>query len=238
VNGVRKVLVIEDDADLRRLLTMHLRDLGLEVRQAADGVSGLDLALNGEPELIILDLKLPGMDGLEVCRRIRAVNKTVPVLMLTSRSTEADRVAGLELGADDYLSKPFSIAELLARVKAIFRRGDALQTVTKEPVAENIDLGELLIDTTKRRVTLRGEPVTLTVKEFDLLVLFAREPGKVYTREDLLDGVWGQGYYGYEHTVNTHINRLRGKIEADPANPKILETVWGVGYRLAEGLGA
>ncbi|RYG38449.1 response regulator transcription factor [bacterium] len=230
----RRILVIEDDADLRRLLTLHLSDLGMQVRQASDGLTGLDLAMTTAPELIILDLKLPGMDGLEVCRRVRQTQEYIPILMLTSRSSETDRVVGLEVGADDYLTKPFSVQELLARVKAMFRRGDAMAAPKKAETQEIMEFGDLRIETSKRRVTLRGEPVSLTVKEFDLLALFAQEPGRVYTRENLLDGVWGPGYHGYEHTVNTHINRLRGKIEDDPAKPRYLQTIWGVGYRLAE----
>ena len=233
MSDARRILVIEDDSDLRRLLALHLKDLGLDVRQAADGLTGLDLAMTTAPEMIVLDLKLPGMDGLEVCRRVRQTRDYIPILMLTSRSSETDRVVGLEMGADDYLTKPFSVQEFLARVRAMFRRGDAMKVPQEEPPGV-FEFGEIRIERAKRRVTLRGENVALTVKEFDLLALFAREPGRVFTREDLLDGVWGQGYHGYEHTVNTHINRLRGKIERDPAHPRYLQTVWGVGYRLAE----
>ncbi|CAN5665844.1 response regulator transcription factor [soil metagenome] len=233
MSNSRRILVIEDDDDLRRLLALHLTDLGHEVRQAADGFTGVDLAMTTSPDLIILDLKLPGLDGLEVCRRVRQTRDYIPILMLTARSSETDRVIGLEVGADDYLTKPFSVQELLARVKAMFRRGDAMSAPRKEEIDEQ-EFGNLRIERTKRRVTLRGEPISLTAKEFDLLALFAREPGRVYTREDLLDNVWGQGYHGYEHTVNTHINRLRNKIEDDPARPRYLQTVWGVGYRLTE----
>lgn len=229
----RRILVIEDNDDLRRLLTLHLKELGLEVLQAADGRTGLDLAMTAAPELIVLDLKLPELDGLEVCRRVRQMRDYIPILMLTSRSSEIDRVVGLEIGADDYLTKPFSVQELLARVKAVFRRGDALKAPREEP-SDIAEIGEIRIERAKRRVTVSGSFVALTVKEFDLLALFAREPGRVFSREELLDNVWGQGYRGYEHTVNTHINRLRGKIERDPANPRYLQTVWGVGYRLAE----
>ena len=226
---------MEDDADLRRLLRLHLKEAGYAVGEAGDGRTGLDLAMTTDPELIILDLKLPGMDGLEVCRRIRETREDLPVLMLTSRASETDRVLGLEIGADDYLTKPFGVQELLARVKAMLRRGDALRA-PRDETPKTFEIGDLRIETAKRRVTLRGEAVPLTAKEFDLLALFAREPGRVYTRENLLDNVWGQGYHGYEHTVNTHINRLRGKIERDPAHPRYLQTVWGVGYRLAEAV--
>ena len=172
----RKILVIEDDDDLRRLLTLHLSDLGLDVRQAADGLTGLDLAMTTAPELIVLDLKLPGMDGLEVCRRVRQTRDYIPILMLTSRSSETDRVVGLEMGADDYLTKPFGVGEFLARVKAMFRRGDALKGPREEP-PEVMEFGEIRIERAKRRVTLNGEPVALTVKEFDLLALFRPRAG-------------------------------------------------------------
>jgi DNA-binding response OmpR family regulator len=177
---------------------------------------------------------LPGMDGLEICRRLRGETDYVPILMLTAKASEIDRIVGLELGADDYLTKPFSVRELVARVKAIFRRVSAVRAQTDAQDSPFITLGALVIETEKRKVTLDGEPITLTAKEYDLLHHFASHPGRVYTRAQLLDQVWGYGYEGYEHTVNSHINRLRGKIESDPANPRYVLTVWGVGYRFAE----
>jgi DNA-binding response OmpR family regulator len=232
----RKILVVEDDKDISRLLELHLRDAGYEVSLARDGTSGSELALSRPYDMIILDIMLPGLDGLELCRRIRAVSPSLPILMLTARSSELDRVVGLEMGADDYVTKPFSIPELLARVKALFRRVEALQAGAG--TKKTITAGNLLIDTEKRSVALNNSPVDLTAKEFDLLVQFARHPGRVYSRMDLLSQVWGYGYDGYEHTVNSHINRLRAKIEKDPARPRYILTVWGIGYKFTDSDGA
>ena len=233
--------MVEDEAEIAELVALHLRDLGCEVEIRHDGTAGLESALgdggDAPPfDLLVLDLMLPGVDGLEICRRLRAAERYTPVLMLTARSTETDRVVGLEVGADDYLTKPFSIRELVARVKAIFRRVEALSARTAEPgdAGAPLEVGDLTIDPAKRKVLLRGEEVHLTAKEFDLLHLFASRPGRVYTRAELLQQVWGYGYDGYEHTVNSHINRLRGKIEDDPSNPTRVETVWGVGYRFRD----
>ncbi len=230
-----KILVIEDSVDIADLVALHLGDLGCEVKVAGDGASGLQLARAGGYDLIVLDLMLPGLDGLEICRRLRAEADTTPILMLTAKSAEIDRVLGLEIGADDYLTKPFSIRELVARVKAILRRSEML---AKNPPKEapRIDIGGMTIDAARRSVHVAGNPVELTAKEFDLLVQFARNPGRVYSRQHLLDLVWGSGHLGYEHTVNSHINRLRGKIEADPANPRFVLTVWGVGYKFSDRL--
>ena len=228
----RRILVVEDDKDISRLLELHLRDAGYEVSLARDGTSGSELALSRPHDMIILDIMLPGLDGLELCRRIRAASPSLPILMLTARSSELDRVVGLEMGADDYVTKPFSIPELLARVKALFRRVEAFQAGAG--AKKTITVGDLLIDTEKRSVALNNSPVELTAKEFDLLVQFARHPGRVYTRMELLNQVWGYGYEGYEHTVNSHINRLRAKIEKDPARPRYILTVWGVGYKFSD----
>ena len=226
----RRILVIEDNRDIAELLRLHLRDLGCEVRSAADGISGYEKAQAGRFDLIILDLMLPGIEGLEICRRLRGQSDHTPILMLTAKTSEVDRVLGLEIGADDYLTKPFSIRELLARVKAIFRRVE-LMSQASEALPERLELGNISIDINKRHVTIRDTPVELTAKEFDLLTQFARHPGRVYTRAQLLDLVWGYGHAGYEHTVNSHINRLRNKIERDPAKPEFVLTVWGVGYK-------
>lgn len=231
----RKILVIEDDRDIARLVELHLRDLGCEVHLAHDGAGGLEQALSKSYDLIVLDLMLPGRDGLEVCRRLRArPNYYTPILMLTAKSSELDRVLGLEVGADDYLTKPFSIRELIARVKALFRRVESLGSPASTGASKTIRVGELVIDIEKRKVTLKGQSAELTAKEFDLLLQFAHHPGRVYTRSQLLDLVWGYAHDGYEHTVNSHINRLRAKIEADPARPLYILTVWGVGYKFAE----
>ncbi len=228
-----RILIIEDDKDIARLVELHLRDTGYEVSLAHDGVVGLDQALSKSYDLIILDLMLPGVDGLEVCRRVRAASSYTPILMLTARSSELDRVLGLEIGADDYLTKPFSIRELLARVKALFRRVVALKSEASQEPRKAIQAGDLIVDAEKRKVTHRGNPVTLTAKEFDLLFHFVNYPGKVHTRKELLNLVWGYGYEGYEHTVNSHINRLRAKIEENPARPRFILSVRGIGYRFS-----
>lgn len=229
-----RVLVIEDDKDIARLLDLHLRDEGYAVTVVSDGKTGLEQALAKPYDIIILDLILPGMDGLEVCRNIRTEPDYTPVLMLTARSTDVDRILGLEMGADDYLTKPFNVRELLARVKALLRRVEALRG--KDPAAPKkmIRAGDLVIDPEKRKVTVSGKPVHLTAREFELLLEFARHPGRAYTRGQLLDKVWGYSYQGYEHTVNSHINRLREKIEKNPASPRYILTIWGVGYQFAE----
>jgi DNA-binding response OmpR family regulator len=230
----RQILVIEDDHHIAHLAAFHLRDTGYDVQVAHDGVAGLAQALATPFDLIILDVMLPGMDGLELCRKLRVNPRYSPILMLTAKSSEGDRVLGLEVGADDYLTKPFSLLELLARVKALFRRLDAVtaQAAPEEP--KTIRAGELTIDVDKRKVTLRGNAVDLTAKEFDLLLQFAQHPGQVYTRSKLLDLVWGYAHEGYEHTVNSHINRLRAKIEDDTGHPRYILTAWGVGYRFSE----
>ncbi len=230
----KKVLIIEDDRDIADLLEIHLKDLDLNLDRAEDGEGGLKKALDSDYELVILDLMLPKLNGLDVCKKIREQKKSLPILMLTAKSEEFDKVLGLELGADDYLTKPFNIRELMARIKAIIRRVNA---VIEEQISSDlveISFGWLNVNMEKRRVLLDGENIELTAKEFDLLALFASNPGKAYTRENLLNIVWGYQFTGYEHTVNSHINRLRSKIEKDPAQPKFVKTVWGVGYKFAE----
>ncbi len=229
----RRILVIEDHRDIANLLQMHLRDLDCEVVLAGDGPGGLKLAEQQAFDLVILDIMLPGMDGLEVCRRLRARPDYLPILMVTAKSAELDRVLGLEVGADDYLTKPFSILELQARVKALFRRAEAMAQSAAPSEYQAIEVGGLYIDPERREVTLEGQGVQLTAKEFDLLLQFARNPGRVYSRAQLLDLVWGYGHEGYEHTVNSHINRLRAKIEKNPTDPAYILTVWGVGYKFA-----
>jgi DNA-binding response OmpR family regulator len=227
----RRILVLEDDREIAGLLKLHLEDMGCEVEIAHDGAAGLERALGGRHSLVILDLMLPGVEGLEVCRRLRARSAYTPILMLTAKSSEVDRVVGLEMGADDYLTKPFSIRELLARVKALFRRIEAMGPGNETDGPRRIEAADLVIDTETRRVSVGGRSVDLTAREFDLLVHFARHPGRVYTRSQLLDLVWGYGHDSYQHTVNSHINRLRAKIENDPSRPRYILTVWGVGYR-------
>jgi DNA-binding response OmpR family regulator len=231
-----RLLVIEDDLDIARLIGLHVTVLECDVVCAHDGATGLELALGGWFDLLVLDLGLPQMDGLEVCRRLRARSSYTPILILTARSSDMDRVLGLEMGCDDYLTKPFNIRELVARIKAILRRRDVLAVQMRDMTAGIIQVGTLRIDTSARRVRIEGNPVELTAREFDLLVQFAQNPGRVFTRAQLLDLVWGHAYSGYEHTVNTHINRLRAKIEADAAHPSYILTTWGVGYRFTDEL--
>lgn len=229
----KRLLIVEDDPDIAELVQVNLTDAGYQVTHAADGPTGLNAGLEGAFDLVVLDLMLPGLDGLEVCRRLRQRRGDLPILILTSRSEEVDKVLGLELGADDYLTKPFGVRELVARVRAILRRTDRQSPEAPEaPVL--LERGALTIDADKRKVVLGDRPVELTAKEFDLLHLFAAHPGRVYSREQILNQIWGYQYRGYEHTVNTHINRLRAKIEPDPAKPRYITTVWGVGYRFAE----
>jgi len=216
---------------------MHLQDIGCHVDVEHNGNQGYTRLLNNHYDLIILDIMMPGMDGFELCKKIRAQSNYTPVLMLTARSSELDRVLGLELGADDYLSKPFSVRELIARVKAIFRRVESLVEKEEQPrPAGPKRIGEMEIDPRKHQVTLSGRTMELTAREFDLLWHFAQHPGQVFTRTQLLDNVWGYGHDGYEHTVNSHINRLRAKIEKDPSNPDYILTVWGVGYKFNDRL--
>ena len=233
----KSVLVVEDDPDISELLCIHLGDLGCApVEVAVTGDRGLQMGLSRSWDLIILDITLPGIDGTEVCRRLRGKEVTTPILMLTARSEEFDKVLGLEMGADDYVTKPFSIRELMARVRALLRR--AARTQLRSPATNHNVLrrGELSIDTDRRRVTVANRRIDLSPKEFELLNLLATNPGKPYDRASLLNLIWGYDFDGYEHTVNSHINRLRTKIEPDPAKPTYVLTNWGVGYRFNEDL--
>ena len=228
----RKILIIEDNPDIAHLLDFHLSDLGYLVAVENTGTKGLSCAEGGAFDMVILDLTLPDIDGLDICRSLRNKSHYVPILMLSARSSEIDRVLGLEIGADDYLTKPFSVMELTARVKAIFRRLDVLNT--KPADTHMIQAKELSIDLGRHEVVVEGRPVDLTAKEFDLLSYFAQHPGHVFTRAQLLDKVWGYRHDGYEHTVNSHISRLRTKIEANPAKPQHILTVWSVGYKFRD----
>ena len=227
------ILVVEDNKDLLNLLKINLSDQGYSVYTAENGIAALDMYHTHKPDLIVLDVMLPKMDGFDVCKKIRSEDRSIPILMLTAKAEEVDKVLGLELGADDYMTKPFSIREFLARVKAMFRRADLSLEEDKEG-DDILEFDELIVDTAKRKVTLRGETIDLTSKEYDLLLLFFRNPGKAYSREELLNTVWGYSYDGHSHTVNSHINRLRSKIEEDPSEPHYIRTVWGVGYRFAD----
>ncbi len=225
----KTILVVDDDPTIRDVLERYLRREGFAVRTAADGQTALQEVRNHEPDLVVLDLMLPGVDGWEICRRLRA-QSTLPILMLTARGEEYERILGLGLGADDYVTKPFSPGEVVARIQAIFRRIEMARS-SLAPSAETIRCGEMVIDPTARQATVRGRALTLTAKEFDLLHFLACHPGQVFSREQLLDQVWGYTYAGETSTVTVHIRHLREKIEPDVANPRFIETVWGVGYR-------
>ena len=216
------------------LLRLHLQDEGYQVTHCADGNQGLAQLRNGGWDALILDLMLPGVDGLEICRQARAMTTYTPIIITSARSSEVHRILGLELGADDYLAKPFSVLELVARVKALLRRADAMAKSQRNEGGA-LELNGVRLDPVTRQAAVEGRPLDLTPREFDLLYFFVKHPGKVFSRLDLLNQVWGYQHDGYEHTVNTHINRLRAKIEPDPAEPTRILTVWGKGYRFATG---
>ncbi|MBA7801152.1 response regulator transcription factor [Citrobacter freundii] len=230
MNQDKKLLIVEDDENIAELLQLHLREEGFTVTHAANGNIGMALLNQGGWDALILDLMLPGVDGLEICRHARTMARYTPIIIISARSGETHRILGLELGADDYLAKPFSMLELVARVKALFRRQEAMSKNLR------LDAGVLIfdnlsIDPLARDVQLNHQSVELTPREFDLLYFFARHPDKVFSRLSLLNQVWGYEHEGYEHTVNTHINRLRIKIEDNPAEPNFIRTVWGKGYK-------
>jgi DNA-binding response OmpR family regulator len=230
-----QILVAEDQADIRDLIVLNLQQAGHAVTAVVDGPAALAHELQRASDLLILDLMMPGLDGLEVCKALRAKGRATPILMLTAKSTELDRVLGLELGADDYLTKPFSMAELLARVKALLRRAELLRAAAAAPADDQpVRNGELQIWPARREARLAGQALDFTALEFDLLLHFAQSPGRVFSRTQLLDAVWGYSHEGYEHTVTTHINRLRAKLEADPMNPRFILTVRGAGYKMRD----
>jgi DNA-binding response OmpR family regulator len=228
----KKVLIIEDDPNIARLVAMHIRDLGCDVVVVSNGVEGLQQAMATPYDLVILDIMLPEMDGFEICQHLRREDGYVPILILTARSADLDRVLGLDLGADDYLTKPFNIAELQARVKALFRRVDHIKAATAARPSR-IEAGALVLDRTTATVTIEDRTVDLTATEFELLAQLAQHPGRVYTRSELLALVWGYGQQHYGHTVNSHINRLRAKLERNPTQPQYSVTVWGKGYKFS-----
>jgi len=229
------ILVAEDQTDIRDLIVMNLQHAGHEVDAVADGRAALASQAEQASDLLILDLMMPGLDGLEVCKALRARGRATPILMLTAKSTELDRVLGLELGADDYLTKPFSMAELLARVKALLRRAELLRAAQAAPVAaQAVRNGDLEIMPVRREVRVAGRVMEFTALEFDLLLHFVSHPGRVFSRTQLLDSVWGYSHEGYEHTVTTHINRLRAKVEQDPMQPRFILTVRGAGYKMRD----
>jgi two-component system alkaline phosphatase synthesis response regulator PhoP len=225
---MKTVLVVDDELKITRLLRDYLQQAGFRVVTAADGPAALTVARSERPDMIVLDLGLPGLDGLDVTRTLRK-NSDVPIIMLTARAEEADRIVGLELGADDYLVKPFSPKELVARVRAVLRRVDA-----SVEAPDLVRAGDLEIDTSKRTVTVDERVVDLTPTEFELLLHLARSPGRVYTRAQLLDALHGVAFESYERAIDAHMKNLRRKLELDPAHPKYLLTVYGVGYKYAD----
>jgi two-component system, OmpR family, alkaline phosphatase synthesis response regulator PhoP len=231
---MEKALIIEDDKNIADLIAIHLMDMEFGVDKAFDGKEGLLKALNNTYKIILLDIRLPGLDGIEICKKIRLEKIQTPVLLVTSKSEEIDKIIGLEIGADDYITKPFSIRELIARVKAILRRSEMVQPVNTDEEYQEIMFEGLFINVGLRIVEINGNRIELSPKEFDLLVLFATHPGRTYTRSQLLDIIWGYQFEGYEHTVNSHINRLRAKIERNPNDPEFILTTWGVGYKFKE----
>jgi len=243
-----KILIIEDEIDIANLIQVHLKELDIDSEICTHGQQALELALTKNYQLVMLDVMLPGINGLDICRKLRQSKPLQAILMLTSKTSETDRVLGLELGADDYMTKPFSIPELLARVRTQLRRVQALnernnqQAITVEKNSEQSDkqnrqsnstcIGQLLVDHRYHQVIYKDKALNLTSTEFELLDFFCKNPDQVFSRAQLLDSVWGYNHSGYEHTVNSHINRLRNKLEEDCAEPKMIQTVWGVGYKL------
>ncbi|ARD45482.1 response regulator transcription factor [Colwellia sp. PAMC 21821] len=231
------ILVVEDDQDIADLVTLTLEEIGVTVEHCLSGEVALEKLAHNQYDLVMLDVMLPGMSGLDVCRQLREQKPEQVILMVTSRNSEIDRVLGLELGADDYMTKPFSVRELQARVRSQLRRVHLLskmsqQQLEKQSPEKYLTLGTLKIDCLSHLVTLNGQNVELTSTEFDLLFYLASHPDQVFSREQLLSSVWGYHHSGYEHTVNSHINRLRNKVETNATKPEIVQTVWGVGYKL------
>ena len=233
--GPKRILVVEDQEDIGALIALNLESLNYEVKHCTSGACGYNAAKTEQWDAIVLDIMLPDMNGLDICQSLRTEGNLTPILMLTAKKSEADRVVGLEVGADDYLTKPFSVRELQARVKALLRRvsfhEQARENIVEEENDDRLRFDNLSIDIQKRVVRLGSELISLTAKEFDLLLYMSSYPGKVFTREQLLNAVWGYQHNGFEHTVNSHINRLRTKLELDTAKPKFVLTVWGVGYK-------
>ncbi len=226
-----EVLIVDDEPGISRLIAMYLEREGFQSSSVRSGAQALEAIETGNPSLVILDIMLPDIDGWDVCREIRRTSD-VPIIMLTAREGDEDKIVGLELGADDYVTKPFAPRELVARVKAILRR--ARPTTPAQPQHERLDRGPLTLFPAKREVTVDGNPVTLRAKEYDLLLELARRPGVVFSREKLLQDVWGYDFFGDSGTIDVHVRRLRSKLDDDSQNPRFIETVWGVGYRFKE----
>ena len=227
-----KILVVDDEKLLVKGIKFNLESEGYTVEACYDGVSAVNMARTGDYDLIILDLMMPGKDGLEACQEIRGFS-TVPIIMLTARSEDSDLLMGFESGADDYMTKPFKILELKARIRALLRRAAVTAPVEEKPTS-SVSFGDIVVDPDRRKVTKGGKTVDMTMKEFDLILFFMKNPGKVYSREALLDLVWGYDYQGDTRTVDVHVRRLREKLEDKPAAPRYIMTKWGVGYYFAE----
>ena len=223
----QKVLIADDEAPIREILKIYCEKEGFDVIEAADGAEAILKVQSEKPDIIILDIMMPVLDGLEVCKQVRKMSD-IPIIMLTAKDDDDDRILGLEIGADDYITKPFNILEVKARIKAIIRRAGSNQN--KQEKAKTVEVGELKLDCEGRRVFISGKEINLTAKEFDVLELLVFNPNKVYSRENLLNIVWGYEYPGDVRTVDVHIRRLREKIEANPSEPKYVHTKWGVGY--------
>lgn len=229
-----RILVVEDDSDIAQLIVLNMEELGFEVDHFDSGELGMEQAINHDYALLILDVMLPKISGLDICRKVREVRPEQAIIMLTAKSSETDRVLGLELGADDYITKPFSVRELQARVRSQMRKVKVLADAAKDNEIDDskpLEVGKLVINQKTHQVLLDGDELDLTATEFELLHHLASHPNQVFTRAQLLEAVWGYHHSGYEHTVNSHINRLRAKIEPDAANPQLVQTVWGVGYK-------
>jgi DNA-binding response OmpR family regulator len=235
-SGERKtsLLVVEDDENISTMINEHFSRAGYSVKTAEDGLAGVQAALNDHPDVVVLDLMLPKMDGLAVCREIREKAPFIPILMLTAKDDVVDKVLGLEMGADDYITKPFSLRELEARIKSVLRRSRSAVATDGAGDEAPIVRGKLRIEPSKREVTVGERQVELTPKEFDLLRLFASNPGRVFPRKYLLEKIWDYSYEGYDRTIDSHINRLRAKIEENPENPQMVLTVWGIGYKFSD----
>jgi len=228
------LLLVEDDRQLAEMVCQHLRSLSVAVTHCDNGDAGMRLALSGRFDLLLLDIMLPGTSGLDICYAVRQRDPLLPIIMVTALDSEADRVMGLTQGSDDYLVKPFSIRELKARVQSQLRRLQALKQVAAGPELHSLACDDLVLDLDARSCRLGSREIELTAREFDLLRYFMEHPGRAFSRGQLLDAVWGYNYEGFEHTVNSHINRLRTKLEADPGKPRFILTVWGLGYKFAQ----
>jgi len=228
------LLVVEDDENISTALAEYFSRAGYSVTTASDGVAGVEAAVNTRPDVVVLDLMLPKMDGLSVCKEVRQKNPLMPIIMLTAKDDVVDKVLGLEMGADDYITKPFSLREVEARIKSVLRRARAAAAASDGRDETPIVRGQLRVDPVRREVTIADKHVDLTPKEFDLLRLFAANPGRVFPRKYLLEKIWDYSYEGYDRTIDSHINRLRAKIEENPENPQLVLTVWGIGYKFTD----